>query len=164
MAVHGRQAVHGGCLALRRHGIAAPISSTVSATAPSVTARATSSAGSSQAQRFAGGPNPEGEGWVPNITQKEDWPIGAQRTSPTSSKPGRPRMATLPADRWRASSGTRRNCRRRIARRSAEYLKSLPPVEGPPRPEEGKGCREVLTGALRPHSGRQGRGDRRSPL
>lgn len=22
------------------------------------------------AQRFAGGPNPEGEGWVPNITQK----------------------------------------------------------------------------------------------
>ena len=27
------------------------------------------------AQRFAGGPNPEGEGWVPNITQKglADW-------------------------------------------------------------------------------------------
>ncbi len=26
-------------------------------------------------QRFAGGPNPEGEGWVPNITQKglKDW-------------------------------------------------------------------------------------------
>ena len=23
-----------------------------------------------EAQRFAGGPNPEGEGWVPNITQK----------------------------------------------------------------------------------------------
>ena len=27
------------------------------------------------AQRFAGGPNPEGNGWVPNITQKglSDW-------------------------------------------------------------------------------------------
>src|SRR6202167_5239173 len=29
------------------------------------------------AQRFAGGPNPEGEGWVPNITQKgiSDWSV-----------------------------------------------------------------------------------------
>ena len=28
-------------------------------------------------QRFAGGPNPEGEGWVPNITQKglKDWSV-----------------------------------------------------------------------------------------
>ena len=26
--------------------------------------------GIKQSQRFAGGPNPEGEGWVPNITQK----------------------------------------------------------------------------------------------
>src|SRR5437660_321713 len=30
------------------------------------------------AQRFAGGPNPEGEGWIPNITQKAlaDWSAG----------------------------------------------------------------------------------------
>src|SRR5262249_41469056 len=31
--------------------------------------------GIKSSQRFAGGPNPEGEGWIPNITQKElgDW-------------------------------------------------------------------------------------------
>ena len=30
------------------------------------------------AQRFAGGPNPEGEGWVPNITQKRTWRLERQ--------------------------------------------------------------------------------------
>jgi hypothetical protein len=46
-----------------------------SAIAPNATARAIFSAALSPAQRFAGGPNPEGEGWVPNITQKGlgDW-------------------------------------------------------------------------------------------
>ena len=53
------------------------------------------------AQRFAGGPNPEGEGWVPNITQK-GLGDGARRTSPISSRPGRRPMATPPAARWRA--------------------------------------------------------------
>ena len=53
------------------------------------------------AQRFAGGPNPEGEGWVPNITQK-GLASGARRISPISSRPGRRPMATPPADRWRA--------------------------------------------------------------
>ena len=53
----------------RRNGIAAPISSTAPATAPSATARAMCSAAIIAAQRFAGGPNPEGKGWVPNITQ-----------------------------------------------------------------------------------------------
>jgi mono/diheme cytochrome c family protein len=85
------------------------------------------------AQRFAGGPNPEGEGWVPNITQKglADWsakdiayfletgqmPDGDSAGSSmvrviknTSQLPGEDRAAM------------------------ADYIKSLPPVDGPPRP------------------------------
>jgi len=52
-----------------RSGIAAPIWSTASDIAPSATVLVTFLA-DYHAQRFAGGPNPEGEGWVPNITQK----------------------------------------------------------------------------------------------
>jgi mono/diheme cytochrome c family protein len=39
-----------------------------------------------QAQRYAGGPNPDGEGWVPNITQKGlgEW---SERTSPICWRP-----------------------------------------------------------------------------
>jgi len=85
------------------------------------------------AQRFAGGPNPEGEGWVPNITQKGlgDWSVKdfeyfletgqlpdgdsaggsmARVIKNTSQLPGQDRAAM------------------------ADYLKSLPPVVGPPRP------------------------------
>lgn len=87
------------------------------------------------AQRFAGGPNPEGKGWVPNITQKglADWnekdiayfletgltPDGddaggsmARVIKNTSQLPAPDRAAI------------------------ADYVKSLPPVEGPPRPKK----------------------------
>jgi len=87
------------------------------------------------AQRFAGGPNPEGKGWVPNITQKglADWnekdiayfletgltPDGddaggsmARVIKNTSQLPAPDRAAI------------------------ANYVKSLPPVEGPPRPKK----------------------------
>lgn len=83
--------------------------------------------------RFAGGPNPEGEGWVPNITQKGlgkwsekeieyfletgDLPDGDSVGS--NMKPVITNMSQLPASD-RAAIAT--------------YLKSLPPVEGPARP------------------------------
>jgi mono/diheme cytochrome c family protein len=85
-------------------------------------------------QRFAGGPNPEGEGWVPNITQKGigEWSekdiaffleTGA---TPDGDSAGGSMVRVIkntsqlpPEDRAAM----------------AEYLKSLPPVEGPPRPK-----------------------------
>jgi len=87
-------------------------------------------------QRFAGGPNPEGEGWVPNITQKKelaDWSakdidyfLETGQTPDGDSAGGamvrviRNTSQLSPADRGAM----------------AEYLKSLPPVEGPPRPKK----------------------------
>jgi mono/diheme cytochrome c family protein len=85
------------------------------------------------AQRFAGAPNLEGEGWVPNITQKGlgDWSekdiayfLQTGETPDNDSASGA--MARViknisqlpPADRAAM----------------ADYLKDLPAVEGPPRP------------------------------
>jgi len=85
------------------------------------------------AQRFAGGPNPEGEGWVPNITQKNlgDWSkkdfafflqTGQTPDDDNASGP----MARV------IKNTSQLPAEDRVA--MAEYLKSLPPVEGPPRP------------------------------
>lgn len=87
------------------------------------------------AQRFAGGPNPEGEGFVPNITQKglSEWsekdiayfletgqmPDG-DSTGGSMARVVR-NMALLPASDRSAI---------------ATYIKSLPPVDGPPRPKK----------------------------
>ena len=85
------------------------------------------------AQRFAGGPNPEGEGWVPNITQKGlgDWSekdfayfLKTGETPDNDSASGLmgrviKNTSQLPAEDRAAM---------------AAYLKELPPVEGPPRP------------------------------
>jgi mono/diheme cytochrome c family protein len=87
-----------------------------------------------EAQRFAGGPNPEGEGWVPNITQKglSDWSAKdidsflETGLTPDGDTAGGSMVRVIkntsqlpPADRAAM----------------AEYVKSLPPVEGPPRPK-----------------------------
>jgi mono/diheme cytochrome c family protein len=84
-------------------------------------------------QRLAGGPNPEGEGWVPNVTPKGlgDW---SQKdiadylengVTPDGDSAGGSMVRVIkntsqlkPADRDAI----------------AEYVKSLPPVEGPKRP------------------------------
>ena len=85
------------------------------------------------AQRFAGGPNPEGEGWVPNITQKglDEWSVKdfdyflETGNLPDGDNAGGSmarvikNTSQLPADDRGAM---------------AQYLKSLPPVAGPPRP------------------------------
>jgi mono/diheme cytochrome c family protein len=88
-----------------------------------------------QATRFAGGPDPEGKGWVPNITQSEDglgkWSkqeiaeLLKTGFTPSFDSVGGPMAAVV----------------RNIAQLSdvdrlamAEYLKSLPAVQGPARP------------------------------
>ena len=85
------------------------------------------------AQRFAGGPNPEGEGWIPNITQKglADW----------SEKDIAYLLETGDTPDGDSVGGSMTEVIRNTSQLSAEdraaiaaYLKSLPPVEGPPRP------------------------------
>jgi len=85
------------------------------------------------AQRFAGGPNPEGEGWVPNITQKglADW----------SAKDIDFLLETGQTPDGDSAGGAMVRVIKNISQLSpedraaiADYIKSLPPVDGPPRP------------------------------
>jgi mono/diheme cytochrome c family protein len=85
------------------------------------------------AQRFAGGPNPEGEGWVPNITQKGlgDWSLkDLTYFLQTGQTPDDDNVSGAMARVIKNISQLPADDRAAIA----EYLKSLPPVEGPPRP------------------------------
>jgi mono/diheme cytochrome c family protein len=86
-------------------------------------------------QRFAGGPNPEGEGWVPNITQKGlgEWNekdiayfLETGQTPDGDTIGGS--MGRVIRNTSQLSAGDRAAI--------AEYLKSLPPVDGPPRPKK----------------------------
>ncbi len=86
-------------------------------------------------QRFAGGPNPDGEGWVPNITQKglKAWSesdIGyflETGQTPDGDTAGGSMAAVI-----RNTSQLSAEDRAAIA----TYLKSLPPVDGPARPKK----------------------------
>jgi len=87
------------------------------------------------AQRFAGGPNPDGEGWVPNITGKglADW----------SEKDLAYFLETGQTPDGDSAGGSMARVIKNISQlpeadRSAlaDYIKSLPPVEGPPRPKK----------------------------
>jgi mono/diheme cytochrome c family protein len=89
------------------------------------------------AQRFAGGPNPEGEGWVPNITQKglDEW----------SAKDVAYFLETGQMPDGDSAGGSMARVIKNTSQLSpqdraamAEYLKSLPPVEGPPRPKKAE--------------------------
>jgi len=85
------------------------------------------------AQRFAGGPDPGGEGWVPNITQKGlgDWSEkDIAYFLETGEMPEGDSAGGLMARVIKNTSQLSAEDRAAIA----EYLKSLPPVEGPPRP------------------------------
>lgn len=90
-----------------------------------------------EARRFAGGPDPDGNGWVPNITQKG---LGAWSPddiaylletgdTPQSDSVGGAMTAVI-----------RNTSRLAPADRAAmaAYLKSLPPVDGPPRPRKAE--------------------------
>jgi mono/diheme cytochrome c family protein len=87
-----------------------------------------------KSQRLAGGPNPEGEGWVPNITPKGigEWSekdiayfleTGAM---PDGDSAGGSMVRVI-----KNTSQLSPDDRAAIA----TYLKSLPPVDGPPRPK-----------------------------
>ena len=84
-------------------------------------------------QRFAGGPNPEGEGWVPNITQKGigDW--SKTDTSDFLENGVTPEGDSAGGAMVRVIKNT---SQLKPADRDAiaEYVKSLLPVEGPKRP------------------------------
>ncbi len=86
-------------------------------------------------QRFAGGPNPEGEGWVPNITQKGigDWSAKdvadflQNGVTPEGDSAGGSMVRVI-----KNTSQLKAEDRAAIG----EFVKSLPPVEGPKRPEK----------------------------
>jgi mono/diheme cytochrome c family protein len=87
------------------------------------------------AQRFAGGPNPEGEGWVPNITQKE---LGEWSESDIAYF-----LETGQLPDGDSAGGSMARVIRNISQLNpadraaiSDYIKSLPPVDGPPRPKK----------------------------
>jgi mono/diheme cytochrome c family protein len=87
------------------------------------------------AQRFAGGPNPEGEGWVSNITQKGLGEWSAKDIEYLLETGQTPDGDSVGGAMVRVIKNTSQlNPEDRAA--IAEYLKSLPPVEGPPRPKK----------------------------
>jgi mono/diheme cytochrome c family protein len=86
------------------------------------------------AQRFTGGPNPAGRGWVPNITQQElkDWSEqDIANLLETGETPEGDRVGSSMAEVVRSIAQLPAQDRAGIA----AYVKSLPPVEGlkPPR-------------------------------
>jgi mono/diheme cytochrome c family protein len=87
------------------------------------------------AQRFAGGPNPEGEGWVSNITQKGLGEWSAKDIEYLLETGQTPDGDSVGGAMVRVIKNTSQlNPEDRAA--IAEYLKSLPPVDGPPRPKK----------------------------
>jgi mono/diheme cytochrome c family protein len=84
-------------------------------------------------QRFAGGPNPDGEGWIPNITQagigdyseKDIALILATGETPSGDSVGA-QMAAVVRNMAQLSAEDRAAI--------AAYIKSLPPVQGPKPP------------------------------
>ncbi len=86
-------------------------------------------------QRFAGGPNPEGKGWVPNITQKglAKWSVKdiafmlEGGMTPSGDFVGSS-MEEVIANTGLLSAADRQAM--------ATYIKSLPPVDGPKRPQD----------------------------
>jgi mono/diheme cytochrome c family protein len=89
------------------------------------------------AQRFAGGPDPDGKGWVPNITQKglSDW---SEKDIAYFLESGQ----TPDGD---SAGGSMVSVIRNISQLSeadraaiANYVKSLPPVDGPPKPKKAE--------------------------
>jgi mono/diheme cytochrome c family protein len=86
-------------------------------------------------QRFGGGPDPEAKGWVPNITQKDlaDW---SEKDISYFLETGQtPDGDTIGGSMGQVIKNTSLlSAEDRAA--MAVYLKSLPAVEGPPRPKK----------------------------
>jgi mono/diheme cytochrome c family protein len=90
------------------------------------------------AQRFAGGPNPEGEGWVPNITQKGIGEWSAKDIANLLKTGELPEGDSVGGAMTRVIKNTSQLSDQDIAA-MADYVKSLPPVDGPPRPKRKEG-------------------------
>ncbi|RXG94452.1 cytochrome c [Bradyrhizobium zhanjiangense] len=89
-------------------------------------------------ERFAGGPNPEGEGWVPNITQKRlgDW---SAKDIAYFLKTGElPDGDSAGGAMTRVIKNTSQLPDAALAA-MADYVKSLPPVDGPTPPKRKQG-------------------------
>jgi mono/diheme cytochrome c family protein len=88
------------------------------------------------AQRFAGGPDPDGKGFVPNITQKGELAEWSEKDIDyfleTGQTPDGDNAGGAMARVIRNTSQLSSDDRAAIA----NYVKSLPPVEGPPRPKK----------------------------
>ncbi|MCK1403150.1 cytochrome c [Bradyrhizobium sp. 4] len=89
-------------------------------------------------QRFAGGPNPEGEGWVPNITQKRLGEWSAKDIAYFLKTGELPDGDSVGGAMTRVIKNTSQLPDDDLAA-MADYLKSLPPVDGPPRPKRKEG-------------------------
>jgi mono/diheme cytochrome c family protein len=86
-------------------------------------------------QRFAGGPSPDGKDWVPNITQHglSSWSV---EDLAKLLETGENRDAdTVGGDMGKVVSNTK-ELSDADRKAMAAYVKSLPPVEGPSRPEK----------------------------
>jgi mono/diheme cytochrome c family protein len=89
-----------------------------------------------ESQRFAGGPNPDGEGWIPNITQAGigDYSLAdIEEVLTTGATPEDSVGGSMVAVVRNTSQLSKED---RAA--MAIYIKSLPPVEGPKPPPEAK--------------------------
>ncbi|MCK1301199.1 cytochrome c [Bradyrhizobium sp. 24] len=89
-------------------------------------------------QRFAGGPNPEGEGWVPNITQKGLGEWSAKDIAYFLKTGELPDGDSVGGAMTRVIKNTSQLPDDDLAA-MADYLKSLPPVDGPRRPKRKEG-------------------------
>ena len=89
-------------------------------------------------ERFAGGPNPEGEGWVPNITQKRLGEWSAKDIAYFLKTGELPDGDSVGGAMTRVIKNTSQLPDEDLAA-MADYIKSLPPVDGPPRPKRKEG-------------------------
>lgn len=87
-----------------------------------------------EAQRFAGGPNPTGEGWVPNITPRGIGDYSERDISYLLETGDTPTGDSVGGD---MAAVVRSTAQLSPADRAAiaTYIKSLPPVEGPRPPQ-----------------------------
>jgi mono/diheme cytochrome c family protein len=88
-------------------------------------------------QRFAGGPNPEGEGWIPNITQKRlgKWSLSDfEYLLETGDTPDGDSVGSSMTKVIKNTSLLSKEDRVAMA----TYLKSLPAIDGPTPPPKKK--------------------------
>jgi mono/diheme cytochrome c family protein len=86
-------------------------------------------------QRFAGGPHPDGESWVPNITQAGIGSYSAGDIEEILATGTNPEGDSVGGDMAAVVRNTGQLAKDDRAAMAA-YIKSLPPVEGPSPPEK----------------------------